>query len=175
MSELDVISRVLADRADTPFRPTNDQKRAKSQFWTTFSSGAISPPPQPDILIASQYAGDKRIREWFSVAGFPQWFWNQNEFSERLDYLSQIALDQLETLVTSAKTSDSARVAAIKMVLEASKKLGQSDKQEFADTKIGQMDQKQLEDFIQSRTKLLNVKRDDQFVNTGDKSLKLQE
>jgi hypothetical protein len=109
------------------------------------------------------------------VAGFPQWFWNQNEFSERLDYLSQIALDQLETLVTSAKTSDSARVAAIKMVLEASKKLGQSDKQEFADTKIGQMDQKQLEDFIQSRTKLLNVKRDDQFVNTDDKSLKLQE
>lgn len=155
MSELTVIERVLANRAEKPFTPTNDMKRAKSQFWTTFSGGAISPPIQPDLVIAAQYAGDSRIRTWWNTEGFSQWFWNQNEFEERLDYLAQIALDQLEYLVSSGKTSDSARIAAIKMILEASKKIGQPTASEFADDRINKMDQGQLEEYIKSRSKLL--------------------
>jgi len=156
MSELSIIEKVLTERAEKPFVPTNDQKRAKSQFWTSFASGDVVPSPVPSLALASKYAGDSRIHTWWPTPGFQQWFWNQNEFEERLDYLAQLALDQLESMINSARTSDSARISAIKMVLEASKKIGnKSDTQEFADSKIGTMDQGQLEEFIQSRIKLL--------------------
>ena len=156
MSELSVIERVLAERSDKPFTATNEQKKAKSQFWTTFQSGGIIPPVSPDLTIAAQYAGDSRIRTWWSTEGFSQWFWNSNEFEERLDYLAQIALDQLEVMISSGRTSDSARISAIKMILEASKKIGQkTDDSEFADQKISKMDQGQLEEYINSRIKLI--------------------
>lgn len=153
MSELAIIQKVLTSRAENPFTPTNDQKKAKSQFWTSFSSGAVVPPDSPNLSIAAQYAGNSHIRQWWELPGFVEWFWNQNEFDERLDYLAQIALDQLEIMVSSARTSDSSRIAAIKMILEASKKVGKTET--YADEKVSKMDQGQLEQFIQSRIKLL--------------------
>jgi hypothetical protein len=156
-STLDTISKLLEDRSESSFSPTEPQRKAKASFWSSFGPEAVvTPGDTPSLALAAQFGSDSRIRIWWDQPGFQEWFWNKSEFSQRLEYMAQVALDELHVLMTSKAVAPSARVAAIKIVLEASKKLNKSDApQEFADDKIAQMTKAQLEEYINKSLKLV--------------------
>lgn len=154
---LETIQQVVSSRADSGFTPTNAQKRVKSAFWTHFGTGSsIQAPTEPTLAIAASF--DPQLRQYWTQPGFKEWFWNQSEFDERLDFLAQVALDELESILSNRQVAPSAKLPAIKIALELSGKLGSKSAEsgEFADAKIASMDRKQLEEYIQKSLRLVS-------------------
>lgn len=151
--------RILDQAIDVvSFKPTDAQQRAKSNFWSFFASGEALPPVTVDLALASQYAGDRRIAEWWSLQGFPEWFSNKDEFRQKVEFMAGIVLDEFFSMVRSPDTQATAKVAAGKIILEAARKLGNKPAAEETQVsdKIAKMSKEELEEFIRSRmTKLL--------------------
>lgn len=141
------------------FSPSEAQRRAKSNFWSFFASGEALPPTQIDLSIASKYAGDKRIAEWWTLEGFTDWFSNKDEFRQRVEFLADLALDELYQLLRNPNTQATAKVAAIRMIMDVGKKISQKAPTEDSvmGEKIASMDKKQLEDYIKSRLSKLSL------------------
>lgn len=141
------------------FSPTEPQRRAKSNFWSFFASGEALPPTNVDLATAVKYAGDKRISEWWSLEGFADWFSNKDEFRQRVEFLADLALDELYHLIRDPDTQATAKVAAIRMIMDVGKKVSQkaSTEESVAGEKIASMDKKQLEEYIKSRLTRLSL------------------
>lgn len=155
-----VLTRLLAEISDVvEFTPTKDHRRAKSNFWTSVVEQDVSLPPDPDMLTVARYAGDRRLEQWWDIPGFRDWFLNRQEFMQRVDTLTQLALDEMERILTSTDPkSNTAKVAVMRMALEAGGKLGanrESSSEETTDDKILRMTRKELEEFIQEKNRLL--------------------
>lgn len=153
---LNGIEKALTVRAENQFRPTNEQKRAKSQFWTTIEKQSVPDiSAEPNRSVAALYGSDDRIPGWWSTPGFADWFWNRNEFQEGLDYLAHVCLTSLEAILTSGTSSDNSKVSAAKLILEASKKIGKQDTAEQFDEKVARMSRAELEEYITKSMKLV--------------------
>lgn len=161
-----LLIKLLSDVADVvEFTPNQDHRRAKSNLWTAVAEQGISLPPDPPMQLVAQYAGDRRLQQWWDIPGFQDWFLNRQEFRQRVDALSQLALDEMERILTSTdpKTA-TAKVAVIRMALEASGKLAEASRSRDSDTadeKIAKMSQKELEEFIRERTHSLQINKID--------------
>lgn len=145
------------------FSPTEAQRRAKSNFWSFFASGEALPPTNVDLTIATKYAGDRRVAEWWQLEGFADWFANRDEFRQRVEFLADLALDELYHLIRDPDTQATAKVAAIRMIMDVGKKLAQKtpNEDESIAGKISEMNQKQLEEYIKSRLIKLSLENDD--------------
>lgn len=146
------------------FSPTEAQRRAKSNFWSFFASGEALPPTQVDLALATKYAGDKRITEWWSLEGFADWFSNKDEFRQRVEFLADLALDELYHLIRDPETQATAKVAAIRMIMDVGKKVAQKapTEESAVGEKIASMDKKQLEEYIKSRLTKLSIDTEDE-------------
>lgn len=146
------------------FSPTEPQRRAKSNFWSFFASGEALPPTNVDLATAVKYAGDKRIAEWWSLEGFADWFANKDEFRQRVEFLADLALDELYHLIRDPDTQATAKVAAIRMIMDVGKKVAQKapTEESAVSEKIASMDKKQLEEYIKSRLTQLSLDTDTQ-------------
>lgn len=146
-------NRMLEDRAvdNLVFRPELDHQRCKSAFWSHFATNGLLVPPVIDLPLALKFGGDRRVSKWWDLSGFPEWFSNQDEFRQRLEFLANHSLDKLEALLSDEKANANAKVAAIKLIMELSKKVpSKSDSEQFLDKKISGMGKKELEDYIRS-------------------------
>lgn len=144
------------------FSPNEAQRRAKSNFWSFFASGEALPPTQVDLAIATKYAGDRRISEWWQLEGFADWFANKDEFRQRVEFLADLALDELYRLIKNSDTQATAKVAAIRMIMDVGKKISQKAPSEESQVgeKIASMDKKELEEYIKSRLSKLSLNED---------------
>lgn len=135
------------------FQASDAQKRAKSNFWSFFASGDALPPTDVDLATASRYAGDRRISEWWTLQGFPEWFANKDEFRQKVEFMAGVVLDEFFSLIRSPDTQATAKVAAGKVILEAAKKLNNkpaSEESQVSD-QIAKMSKDELEAFIRNR------------------------
>lgn len=140
------------------FQPLPEQRRAKSNFWTHFSGGeATTLPPNPSLALALQYGADRRIQQWWPLPGFQDWFLNRDEFRQRMEYLSNLALDELEALLTAKSSMNSDKLSAIKLIMQVGQKIptGKSEGGDMIDAMISKMSKAQLEEYIQSSLRLL--------------------
>ncbi len=137
--------------------PTAEQRRAKERFWSPFMQGDTPVPHPIDLATALRYGGDSRIRQWWGLPGFIDWFTNQQEFRERIEFIAHLALDGIEEVLRDRMATGSAKVAAAKLALEVANKLPRAGKaaEEFADGKIAEMNKQELEQFIQKKLLLL--------------------
>lgn len=137
--------------------PTPEQRKAKERFWAPFVSGEVPAPPTMDLATALKFAGDRRLRAWWDLPGFQDWFLNREEFKERVEFIAHLALDSIEGVLTDRGAPPSARVAAAKLALEVANKLPRTAQttERFADEKINEMDRAQLETFIKRKLSLL--------------------
>lgn len=145
--------------AEGQFQPTNDQKRAKSAFWGSFTEqSVVLPGDTPNLSLVLQFlVNEGKITEWWAMPGFPAWFWNNQEFNQRKEYIASLAMDELEKVLLSNQLSPDKKIQAIRLSLELSGKL---DKQEGAapiDSIIGKMNREQLREYINKRTRLTSV------------------
>lgn len=159
MNNLDTIlpNLIQASKNHLVFQPTADHRRAKSAFWTSIRvQGVLPPGGRPNLAAALQYAGDRRISKWWEQDGFEEWFCNEEEFSQRAEYIASLALDQLEAILTTTTTTNGDKIKAIQLAVQLANKITTSSKeQQFADQKIAGMDAKQLEEFITHQMRLL--------------------
>lgn len=138
------------------FLPSDNQRACKSQFWTRIAESGIQLPPELDLATASRYTSDPRIQAWWSAPNFSQWFSNSQEFRERMEFLANIAIDELQSLIQSAGTQASAKTAAIKMVMEIAGKMPkQKADAESEDDVIARMSKTELEEYISKKMPVL--------------------
>ena len=144
---------------DLIFIPTPAQRKAKARYWVRAKQATFTDmgPTLPEV---TRVIKDRRIPAWWQEPGFKEWFRNEEEFKERMEYIANLALDTVEEILGNPSARESARMAAAKLAIEVAGKMPKADIQQFADAKINNMDAGQLRDFIQQTApKLLELKK----------------
>lgn len=159
-----LLQMVISTTADVAiFHPTDEQRASKSQFWTRIADSGIQLPPDLDITTAVKFADDRRLTSWWTTPGFPQWFANSQEFRERMEFLANLALDQLQDIISSPSVAASAKTPAIKMIMEIAGKMPkQKSESESEDEIISKMSKTELEDYINKKMPVLVPKKKDE-------------
>lgn len=148
--------------SELTFLPSYEQRKAKSAFWARFNENPMCEPADISLAMASRFTGDNRVSKWWNQDGFRDWFINRDEFRQRLEHLANLTLDMFEEILSDRKASAGARVSAGKVVMEVARKMPpRHSTEKFMDEKIGEMDRKQLEEFISRRISLLPAKQED--------------
>lgn len=159
MSELNIksiVSQALSKHSSNTFRPEDAHRRAKSAFWAHYLSGGDTLPSQIEVALAARISGFNDVLDWWSIPGFPEWFQNGEEFRQKVEYVSYLGLDVLEGILRDQNANTKDRLTAARMSLEMAAKFPKgSGEDKFADSKISDMDRKQLEDFINSKMRNL--------------------
>ena len=157
-SKVDVVDIVTSELT---YLPSIDQKKAKSAFWSRFQDNPLCDPSQVSLAIALQFVNESRLERWWKIVGFREWFCNQNEFRDRMEYLSNKILDSLEYILDDPKANANAKVSAAKLIMEAAKKMPtKNTKEAFLDEKVSQMDKKELQEFIKKQVQFLPGKKE---------------
>jgi hypothetical protein len=92
---------------------------------------------------------DNRILAWFSIPGFKDFFFNNTEHIERLEYLFDLALQAAEdVLLCEDPKAMSARVNMVRVIAELAKKMPSKGQEQFQDERIAKMSKAELEDFL---------------------------
>lgn len=144
--------------SELTYLPSPEQRKAKSAFWARFNDNPICEPSEISLAIALRFVADSRLSKWWGQEGFRAWFSNQDEFRQRMEYLSNLALDRLEGIIADPKANASAQVNAIKLIMEVTRKMPPKfSKEIYVDEKIGQMDRKQLEEYIRKNVRLVEA------------------
>lgn len=140
---------------DLTFLPSPEQRKVKSAYWTIRSDSALR-PDQITLQDALAMTGEGRLKRWWAVLGFSDWFANQEEFRQRIEYLAHLALDTAEEILIDKKANANARVSMAKLVIEASNRMPQKySKEIYLDEKVAAMGKKELEEYIRRATSLL--------------------
>lgn len=147
--------------SELTYLPTPEQRKAKSAFWLRFNDNPICDPQDISLAIVMRLVGDERLTRWWPVSGFKEWFRNREEFRERMEYLSQLAMDQLEEILAAPmaiKGVANAKISAAKLIMEVARKMPPKTATagEFLDAKVADMNKRQLEEFIGKHIKLVS-------------------
>lgn len=160
---------------DLIFAPTADQRAVKAAFWAKYANAPLLSVEKITAAYVSKLVPDSRLARWWSLYGFKEWFLNEDEFRQRIEYIAHLGLDALEAILTDPDSNHSARVNAAKLALEAANKMPQKwQKTVYLDDSIQKMDQAQLEQFIRQRSMgLLETSQPEQ--NDGEDGLPADE
>lgn len=157
--KLDTILGTLQKVRDlSSFQPTEAQRKVKGRFWSYFESSDALPPAEIDLSTASRYGAHRSLPDWWAIPGFTDWFTNRDEFRQRMEYLAQRALDELETILASTdERSGATKVQAIRIIMDISNKAPKSATDKFLDERVQKMSEKELEEFISKNVRKLNT------------------
>lgn len=99
------------------YKPSPAERRLKAKYWSLMDGALVlGEPTQTDIN--RTLGGNYLSRSW-PKEGFREWFLNKEEGRARLEYLFDLGLDSLETILTDPDPkSNSAKVAAIKLLAD---------------------------------------------------------
>ena len=101
---------------------------------------------------------EPKLARWWSQPGFKEWFRNQEEFREKAELMAFLAMDAMESiLISDDPRMAGPKAAMIKLAMEIASKMPTKNTgpEKYADAKIGDMDRKQLEEYIAKHVKLL--------------------
>jgi len=139
------------------FNPTDAHRKAKSAFWSHFFSTGEIPPATIEVATAARLSGYNQVLDWWdTLEGFKEWFSNGEEFRQKVEYVSDLALETIHAILKddSARTGD--KLQAAKMALEIAAKFPKAQpKEHFLDQTIAEMGKKELEQFISSKIRHL--------------------
>ena len=81
---------------DIVFKPTHEQVQVKAAFWAKYSANPLVDTSDIKLSHVEKFVNDPRIKRWWSLYQFKEWFLNEEEFAQRVLALAHIALaDQL--------------------------------------------------------------------------------
>lgn len=141
---------------DITFLPSPEQRKAKAAFWASYSENPLVGLDVLTVSDAVTLSRDRRVRSWWSLPSFREWFLNQDEFRQRLEYLANLALDTAESILLDTKAHPSARANMVKLVIEAAGRMpNKFAKEKYIDERIGSMDRKQLEEYIRRASRYI--------------------
>lgn len=140
----------LAEDTVLLFTPNRAQRAIRARFWSVI--GASIGHKDPFSMTAMEIARlvkDNRILNWIGQPGFKDWFMNNTEHIERLEYLFDLALTAAEDVLlsTDPKTM-TAKVQMVRVVAELARKMPSRNQEQFADERIAKMSKEELEQFL---------------------------
>lgn len=99
------------------YKPSPAERRLKAKYWSLMDGALmVSEPTQTDIN--RTLGGNYLSRSW-GKEGFREWFLNKEEGRARLEYLFDLGMDSLESILTDPDPkSNGAKVAAIKLLAD---------------------------------------------------------
>lgn len=171
----------IATLADTPptkpsgiFTPTSEQQRLKSKFWLKYldqEGGRAG--DQLSLPAVLRVVTHRDLGKWWNdLSGFSEWFLEDAEYRHRADYLSNLALNTLEEVLLDKTAAPQARLAAVKLALEAAGKTGKSAEPQEQKDQVGQMTREQLVEFITRTAKKLPSVRKQLTLDVESDSIK---
>lgn len=132
------------------FTPSADQRKMKARFWAKREAS----PFGTDIskLGPEEIARQTRcsaLVNWWKKPGFKDWFLNNNEHRERLEYLFDLALNAAEDiLLNTDPKAQAARVNMVKTISELASKMPNKQQTVVLDRDIAKMDEHQLREYL---------------------------
>lgn len=141
----------LVEESGALFSPTKAQRALKARFWTIISNSMTSKNPHAMTQMEiARTVRDNRIMNWWGVTGFKDWFMNNTEHIERLEYLFDLALTAAEEVLLSddPKTSN-AKVNMVKIIAELARKMPSKGGDKFQDEAIGKMSAEELRAYLE--------------------------
>jgi len=158
---------------DITFLPSPEQRKTKTAFYAIFNDNPLCDRNAITRDMAISLTGDTRLMKWWRVEGFRDWFINADEFRQRAEYLSHLALDTMEEVLLDRDANTAARVNAAKLMMEIANKMpSKYTKEKFLDSEIEKMNQHQLKSFIDRYSYLLGESHDQKAKEEVDTSEK---
>jgi hypothetical protein len=115
--------------SNSVFKPSALQIKAKIAFYhkVKFLQEDVS---KMDVERVAHIIGDDRVINWWKIKDFVQWFRNEDEHKERVDYLYTRMLDNLEDFIVDEeqKYTPNEKLAAQKQLIELRKQMEGGDK-----------------------------------------------
>ena len=138
--------------ADITFLPNPEHRKVKAAFWASYADNPLADSGQITLALAQQITSENRLKRWWSIPGFSDWFSNKDEFRQRLEYLANLGLDTIEEILLDPEANANARMNAAKLMLEAASKMPNKWNQEkFLDEQIQKMGARELEAWLKKR------------------------
>lgn len=115
---------------EVTFVPTRDQRKAKAMTYAMAKSRKVQVASLEDAEALNPLCTNLRV--WWHNDLFVAWFLNSNTYMQRIDYLIDLQLDNLEEIITNRDGTYSARdqVVAGRQLSEYKKALVDEDKAE---------------------------------------------
>lgn len=138
-----------AATSELVFIPTPSQRQVKARLITKLVDNPLLDAASLTLSEAEQITNSAQLKDWWGRPGFKEWFLDQNEYRQRLEYLFSLALDAAEEILLSTDPrSQSARVSMVKLLAELANKVPR-ETIKYADDAISKMDKAQIEAFLE--------------------------
>jgi len=136
--------------ADDVFIPKARQRRIKAKFWASWREGPSK--GEPTLSAAIEVTKCSTIETWAQEPGFTNWFMNDQDHQQRLEYLFDMGLDMLEdTMQTAEKAAD--RLKAFEYVAKLAHKLTKQETEiKYLDKEIQTMSEAEIEKLIKKHS-----------------------
>ena len=132
------------------FSPTRAMREVKARFMLRFAKkGQFY--EQVRLQDVETIIPDARIRKWWQIPGFKEWFLDGEDFEVACELAAQEALLACREIVQDSSQKGTARVAAAKLIMTIAKKT-QNKENESGDETIKQLAQnpQQLREFLRA-------------------------
>jgi len=138
--------KAMLSLADEVFVPTSEMRRIKQKFLYSLKQGPTK--GEPTIAQAIVITGCRHIESWSKKPGFKEWMFNDEEHGQKLEYLFDIGLDALESLIVGGERPGD-RLKAIELVAKLSQKINKPEtKQVYLDSDIQEMNERQIDEYL---------------------------
>lgn len=132
------------------FAPSADQRKMKARFWAQVENSPFGPNVAnlgPEEIARKTKCS--ALVNWWKRPGFKDWFLNNNEHRERLEYLFDLALNAAEDiLLNTDPKAQAARVNMVKTISELASKMPNKQQTVVLDRDIAKMDESQLREYL---------------------------
>lgn len=133
------------------FAPDAAQRQAKAAFWVSLREAPLADPDSITLALALDVVRDTRLNKWWRIPGFKEWFANNDEWRQRIEYLTALALDSAEDILLDPNPkSAGAKVRLIEVLARlANKEPARAKEVKYLDKAVQDMDVNQLEAFLE--------------------------
>ena len=149
--DIGLVAQIEEALKEITFEPTAAQRKAKVKLMALIQDNPMFSLEDITMSSALEITKERRIRAWWDLEGFQDWFKNKNEMKQRFEELLNIGQDALERILSSKDPRfASAQVNTMKALFEVAGKNPAKQKEiKFSDESINKMDPIQLEEFLQ--------------------------
>lgn len=138
---------------DILFQPSPLHQTLKAQFWARFTPSPIDDSANLTLASVLHHVGDSRLKRYWALPGFREWFTNRDENRERVEYLWMVGLDTAESILRDGQANPAAKVQLLKLLAEVTGRVtrGSQKEEKFSDETVNRMDEKELRGWLKKR------------------------
>lgn len=138
---------------DISFQPAPNQQMLKAQFWARYVPNPFESRENISLATVQETINEPKLKRYWSIPGFKDWFINQEEGKERIDYLWMVGLDTAEQIMRDPAVNAGAKVNLLKLLAEVSGRLqrGSKGEEKFSDDTVNKMSEEELKKWLKNR------------------------